>query len=336
MDERKKLKFILYTFLALLVIGTVGYMILLKINLVDAIYMTVITISTVGFGELGDMHESGRLFSIFMIFSGVGIVGYAFTNLVVLLVEGKIMDLWKGKKMNYHISQLNEHYIVCGSTELAEVIIAKFVKEDLDFVVITPNREDLDEYSHHNILVIEGCSTEEEILEKAGIKKAKGLICTMDSEVDNIVTVLTARNLNDKIYIISNSISKSGAEKLMKVGANKTLSSVEISGKRMAALMIKPNIISFLDVFTRVGDVELDLEEVTVMKGSYLEGKTLAEAEIQDKTGLLVLAIKKVQDEHPLFNPPMDYSFEIGDVLIVLGREEQVEKLRHLGDEITS
>lgn len=100
--------------------------------------------------------------------------------------------------------------------------------------------------------------------------------------------------------------------------------------------MIKPNIISFLDVFTRVGDVELDLEEVTVMKGSYLDGKTLAEAKIQDKTGLLVLAIKKLQDEHPIFNPPMDYSFEIGDVLIVLDREEQVEKLRHLGDEITA
>lgn len=198
--------------------------------------------------------------------------------------------------------------------------------------MITPNREDLDEYSHHDILVIEGCSTEEEILEKAGVDKAKGLICTMDSEVDNIVTVLTARNLNDKIYIISNSISKSGAEKLMKVGASKTLSSVEISGKRMAALMIKPNIISFLDVFTRVGDIELDLEEVTVMKGSYLEGKTLAEAEIQDKTGLLVLAIKKVHDDHPIFNPPMDYSFEINDVLIVLGREDQVEKLRHLDE----
>lgn len=335
MDERKKLKFILYTFIALMVIGTIGYMILLKINLVDAIYMTVITISTVGFGELGDMHESGRLFSIFMIFSGVGIVGYAFTNLVVLLVEGKIVDLWKGKKMNYNISQLKGHYIICGSTELAEVVIAKFVKEGLDFVVITPNRDDLDEYSHHNILVIEGCSTEEEILEKAGVEKAKGLICTMDSEVDNIVTVLTARNLNDKIYIISNSVSKSDAEKLMKVGANKTLSSVEISGKRMAALMIKPNIISFLDVFTRVGDVELDLEEVTVMKGSYLENKTLSEAEIQDKTGLLVLAIKKAQDENPIFNPPMDYSFEIDDVLIVLGREDQVEKLRHLGDEIS-
>ena len=95
-----------------------------------------------------------------MIFSGVGIVGYAFSNLVVLLVEGKIIDLWKGRKMNYKISQLNDHYIVCVSTELAEVIIAKFVKEGLDFVVITPNHEDLDEYSHHNILVIEGCSTE--------------------------------------------------------------------------------------------------------------------------------------------------------------------------------
>ncbi len=195
--------------------------------------------------------------------------------------------------MDRKISALNDHYIICGSGELAEVIIQKLIEENLNFVVISSNREDLDEYSHENILVIEGCSTEEEILEKAGISKAKGLVAALDSEVDNIVTVLTARNLNDKIYIIANSMSKSGSEKLMKVGANKTLSAVEISGKRMAALLVKPSIISFLDVFTRVGDVELDLEEVTVFKDSYLENKNLIEAEIPKKTGLIVLAIKK-------------------------------------------
>ncbi|MDU1316985.1 TrkA C-terminal domain-containing protein, partial [Anaerococcus hydrogenalis] len=139
---------------------------------------------------------------------------------------------------------------------------------------------------------------------------------------------------NKKIYIIANSITKSGSKKLLKVGANKTLSAVEISGKRMAYLMIKPNIISFLDVATKIGDVELDLEEVVVKKDSYLENKNLIQAQIPKKTGLIVLAIKKIEDGKMIFNPPVDYQFKIGDILIVLGKEEQVDKLRHLGDEI--
>lgn len=334
MDEKRKIKFILYAFSLLLIIGTVGYIILLDVDIVDALYMTVITVSTVGFGEVGTTSNSSEIFSVIMIFLGVGIVGYAFTTLVAMFVEGKVSDLWKGSKMDRKISGLNDHYIICGSGELAEVIIKKFIDENLDFVVITDKREDLDDYSHHNILVVEGQSTEESVLLHAGIEKAKGLVATMETEVDNIVTVLTARNLNNKIYIISNAITKSGNEKLLKVGANKTLSAIEISGNRMASLMIKPNIISFLDVVTRVGDVELDLEEVIVKKGSYLENKTLIEAEIPRKTGLTVLAIKKIEDEKMLFNPPIDYTFKIGDVLIILGREEQVDKLRNLGDEI--
>ncbi len=139
--------------------------------------------------------------------------------------------------------------------------------------------------------------------------------------------------MNKDIYIISNSITKSGSDKLMKVGANKTLSATEISGKRMASLVIKPNIISFLDVVTKVGDVELDLEEVIVKSGSYLENKNLIEAQIPNKTGLIVLAIKKFEDGKMIFNPHGSYTFKIGDVLIVLGREEQVDKLRNLGDE---
>lgn len=334
MDEKRKLKFIFYTFALLLIIGEIGYMILLDVSFIDAFYMTVITISTVGFGEIGTTSSLSELFSIFMIFLGVGVVGYAFSTVVAMFVEGKVSDLWKGSKMNKKISALNDHYIICGSGEMAEVIINRFIHENLDFVVITDNREDLDDYSHHDILVVEGHSTEESILEKAGIERAKGLIASLNTEVDNIVTVLTARNLNKEIYIIANSITDSGREKLLKVGANKTLSAVEISGNRMASLMIKPNIISFLDVITRVGDVELDLEEVIVKKGSYLENKTLNDAEIYKKTGLTVLAIKKIDDEKMLFNLPMDYVFKIGDVLIVLGQEDQIDKLKHLGNEI--
>lgn len=333
MEEKRKLKFILYAFALLLIVGVVGYMFLLKVDFIDALYMTVITISTVGFGEIGTTSSWSELFSIIMIFLGVGIAGYAFTTVVAMFVEGKVKDFWKGSKMEKKIASLDDHYIICGSGELAEVIINKFIDQNLNFVVITDKREDLDDYSHHDILVVEGMSTEEEVLEHAGIDRAKGLVSTLDSEVDNIVTVLTARNLNKNIYIIANAITKSGSEKLMKVGANKTLSAVEISGKRMAYSMTKPNIISFLDVVTRIGDVELDLEEVVVKSGSYLENKNLIEAQIPNKTGLIVLAIKTIEDNKMIFNPPVNYTFRIGDVLIVLGREDQVDKLKHLGDE---
>lgn len=333
MEEKRKLKFILYAFALLLIVGVVGYMFLLKVDFIDALYMTVITISTVGFGEVGTTSNWSEVFSIIMIFVGVGIVGYAFTTVVAMFVEGKVKDFWKGSKMEKKIASLNDHYIICGSGELAEVIINNFIDQNLNFVVITDKREDLDDYSHHDILVVEGMSTEEAVLEHAGIERAKGLVSTLDSEVDNIVTVLTARNLNKNIYIIANAITKSGSEKLMKVGANKTLSAVEISGKRMASLMTKPNIISFLDVVTRIGDVELDLEEVVVKSGSYLENKNLIEAQIPNKTGLIVLAIKTIEDNKMIFNPPVNYTFRIGDVLIVLGREDQVDKLKHLGDE---
>ena len=333
MEEKRKLKFILYAFALLLIVGVIGYMFLLKVDFIDALYMTVITISTVGFGEVGTTSNWSEVFSIIMIFVGVGIVGYAFTTVVAMFVEGKVKDFWKGSKMEKKIASLDDHYIICGSGELAEVIINNFIDQNLNFVVITDKREDLDDYSHHDILVVEGMSTEEEVLEHAGIDRAKGLVSTLDSEVDNIVTVLTARNLNKNIYIIANAITKSGSEKLMKVGADKTLSAVEISGKRMASLMTKPNIISFLDVVTRIGDVELDLEEVVVKSGSYLENKNLIEAQIPNKTGLIVLAIKTIEDNKMIFNPPVNYTFRIGDVLIVLGREDQVDKLKHLGDE---
>lgn len=334
MEEKRKLKFIFLAFALLLITGVIGYMILLKVDFIDALYMTVITISTVGFGEVGTTSNLSEIFSIFMIFLGVGIVGYAFTTVVAMFVEGKVSDLWKGSKMDKKIAALNNHYIICGSGELAEVIIKKFINEKLDFVVISDRREDLEDFSHHDILVVEGQSTEESVLEHAGIERAKGLIATLDSEVDNIVTVLTARNLNKNIYIISNALTKSGSEKLLKVGADKTLSAVEISGKRMASLMIKPNIISFLDVVTKIGDVELDLEEVIVKRGSYLENKNLIEAQIPKKTGLIVLAIKKIEDGKMIFNPPIDYTFKIGDVLIALGRDDQVDSLKNLGDEI--
>lgn len=173
----------MFSFILLLAVGVIGYMNLLKVNFVDSLYMTVITISTVGFGEVGDKNTQSEIFSVLMIFLGVGIVGYAFTTVVAMFVEGKVVDLWKGRKMNRKISALRDHYIICGSGELAAVIIKKFADEKLDFVVVTDQREDLNQYSTHHILVVEGQSTEESVLMQAGILRAKGLISTLDTRV---------------------------------------------------------------------------------------------------------------------------------------------------------
>lgn len=168
MDDQRKLKFILYAFILLLIVGVVGYTILLDVSWIDALYMTVITISTVGFGEVGARSANSEIFSVFMIFLGVGVVGYTFTTVVAMFIEGKVRDLWKGSKMDRKVAALKEHYIICGSGELAEVIIRSFLDEGLDFVVVTDKRADLDEYSTHDILVVEGQSTEESVLIHAG------------------------------------------------------------------------------------------------------------------------------------------------------------------------
>lgn len=167
-------------------------------------------------------------------------------------------------------------------------------------------------------------------MEKAGVSRAKGLISVLSTDVENIVTVLTARTMNPDLYIISRAIHKTCPEKLKKVGADKTLSAVEIGGRRMAALMTKPNIISFLDVITRVGDLELDLEEVTIEAGSSLDKIMIKDAQIPKKTGLIVLAIKEVNNKDLIFNPTPEHIFEEGDVLLVLGSEDKVKKLRSL------
>lgn len=333
MSENKKILSLLIAFITLIVVGTIGYSFLLKISLMDALYMTIITISTVGYGEVAQMTADAKIFSILIIFWGVGIGGYTFTSIVVMLVEGKIKDAWRNKIMENKISNLKDHYILCGAGETGEVIIEQFEKKGVDFVVIEKSESRYQELQSKNILTVLGDCTEEEILEKAEIKNARGLITSLSKDAENIFTVLTAREMNEDLYIISRSIDKNAPSKLKKAGANNTISSNQIGGRRMAALMIRPSVISFLDVITRVGDIELDLEDVLVNKGSYIDGKSLKEIQLPQKVGLNVLGIKKYDSTRMYFNPDPDEPFEEGDTLLVLGTGDQVNELRKLAND---
>lgn len=334
MKEKSKFINILMLLGMLIMLGTIGYTLLLEVPLIDGLYMTVITISTVGFGEVGEMNVGAKIFTIFIIFTSVGIIGYTFTTITSLFMEGKFKSIWRRRKMNNLIENLSNHYIVCGAGETGQSVIDEFKAANSKFVVIDKNEDKIEGLIDNDVLAILGDATSEQTLEKAKVKSAKGLICTLNNDADNVYTVLTARQMNEKLYIISRAVDKNSPEKLLKAGADNTISPYEIEGRRMASIALRPTIISFLDVITRAGDVILDLEDVLICENSNMIGKPLKDLKIPEKTGLIVIAIQKNDDDEIFFNPSSSEILELKDTLIVLGKKEQVDILRNLACDI--
>lgn len=328
--NRRRIALIFILFFTVILAGVVGYMRLLHVGFIDALYMTVITISTVGYGEVAVMNDTAKLFSILIIFSGLAVVGYGITGIISLFFEGELKDAWRNRRMEMKIRRLKDHYIVCGAGDVGQTVIKNFAASGLKFVVIEESEKRVEELVEEGFLTILGDASHEDILEEAGIRDAKGLVCTLPHDADNVFTVLTARQMNENIYIVSKAIDKSTHGKLVRAGANKTISPNEIGGQRIASLIMRPTVISFLDVMTRAGDVTLDLEEVTILAESQLIGKKLFEAKIPEHTGLIVLALKRKGEVGLTFNPNSDETLYVGDTMIVLGTKEQAEKLKDL------
>jgi len=333
MDKKNNLNFVIILLISLIGTGVIGYKILLELNFIDALYMTVITISTVGYAEVGEMNTEAKLFSIILIFVSLGTVGYLFSSIVSSFLEGDLRKAWRRRKMEQDITKLNNHYIICGAGETGYNAIKQFKRSNEPFVVIDKDKNKINELIEDDVFAIHGDATAEEILKKAKIKNAKGLISSLSTDAENVYTVLTARQMNKDLYIVSRAINKHADEKLKKAGANNTISPNEIGGTRMAALMLRPTVISFLDIMTRAGDVILDLEDVVISTNSSIINKTLRQVKIPERTGLIVLAIKKKDSEKLSFNPSSDEVLKEGDTMIVLGREEQVNNLREIAND---
>lgn len=327
MPHKQKFTIIAFLMAAVIFTGVIGYMILLDIGFVDALYMTAITISTVGFGEVAKMNDAAKLFSILIIFSGLGVVGYGVTSLFALFFEGTIKEAWRKKRMEAKIRELTDHYIVCGAGAVDQTVIKSFQEHAAPFVVIEENEKRVEDLQAVGIQAIAGDATNEDVLQKAGIMSARGIVCTLSTDAENVFTVLTARQMHDDIYIVSKAIEQSAHRKLLKAGANKTISPNEIGGQRIAAHMVRPAVISFLDMITRSGDIAMELEEVLIQEGSALAGKKLQEAKIPEHTGLIVLALKKKDSTEFKFNPSSRETLEAGDTMVVLGTKEQVIRL---------
>ena len=326
---------ILISIILLLVVfftGVVGYIIIEKnLSFLDAVYMTAITLTTVGYSDDRISTDAGRIFTIIIIIVGIGVFTYSVSSAMAFIIEGQLTDILKKRKMEKQIEELKKHYIICGVGDTGIHVMDEFIKMKKTFVVIENDNERLQRVlQSYKFLYIQGDATNDEILLKAGVDKATGLIAGLSGDKDNLFVVLSARELNPALRIVSKAVEEGAYQKLRKAGADDIIFPDAIGGLRMASSMIRPNVVNFLDVMVKYQDETTRFAEVTIGEGSEFANSTLMDAKIPQKTELLVIAIQKAGENSFIYNPKQGTQLKSGDILIVIGNTNQIQKLQKL------
>jgi voltage-gated potassium channel len=317
-------------FLAIMVVvGILGYRFIEKWTVLDSAYMVVLTLSTVGFQEVHPLSPAGKIFTIFLIVGGVGSAIYAAGRVVEIIVEGEMTGYRRRKNMDKKIREMKDHYVICGFGRVGHQVAQVFETWQVPFVVIDPKPETRDELEARGVPVLIGDATDDTVLMAAGISRAKGLIACSDSDVANVYITLSARQLNSKLNIVARAGLQDTEKKLTMAGANRVISPYFISGVRMAAMATRPVAIDFLDLVTHGGLADFSLYQITILTGSPLDRKSIAEADIRNTSGALVLAIRKADGSFDL-HPKDTSKIDTNDVLVVLGTQEQFELLQKM------
>lgn len=320
-------------------LGTLGYYLLglqtgKPASLLDCLYMTIITLSTVGYTEVVPVAQTevGRLFSILLILSGVGVLLYALTNFAILLLEGTIQGAWGRWRMEREIAKMSGHYIVCGAGRVGEVIVRELVHTRRQVVVIDRDAEKVSALGRElNVPFLIGDATEESILLAAGVKRAAGLLAALGNDHDNLFLVLTARFLNPNLRIVARGNHPSVVDKMLKAGADEVVLPETTGGLRMVSLMVRPTAVSFLDQMLRQREVSMRVEEVSISQSSPLVGKKLAELKLPQQWNILVLAYQR-GDGTLIYNPPAELELKQGMTLILMGDIRKVDEFRRLAE----
>ena len=318
--------------LAVLGGGTAGYMLIEGWDVVDSLFMTVITVATVGYGETHPLSHVGRLYTIGLILVGMGTLLYGVTVLTAFVVEGGLQGILRRRKMKKLLGKMKGHTIVCGAGRTGRHVIEELAKTKSDFVVIDGNREIVERMREKGIMAIEGDATHEECLKEAGVERAGRMVVALTDDKDNLFVVLTARGMNPTMRIVARYVDNRSAEKMRKAGADATVSPNAIGGLRMASEALRPSVVSFLDIMLRSSKATLRVEEAQVREGSKLANKALRDSGIPDHTGLLVLAIRGADGEYQ-FNPHGHTVLKPGLTLIVMGEMDGVKKLKTMSGE---
>jgi voltage-gated potassium channel len=319
-------------FFGLLVLGTAGYVLLEGWPVIDAFYMTVITISTVGFGEIGPMSNIGRLFTAVLIVSGVGAAAYTFSSVADYIVAGELRGVLRRQRMENRIRKLENHYIVCGYGRVGTQVAQELSHSHVETVLIDRAIERFEELEAAGILTVVGDASEDAVLIQAGIEHAAGLCACLPDDAANVFVTLTARTLNPKLTIISRANAQENERKLRIAGADHVINPYSVSGHRMARQLMHPNVVEFMDVVMRRGQVEMLIEEIRVSDDSAVKDKSIAKCNIRQRTGANILAVRRPGGK-TFTNLGGDFVLMSGDVMIALGTPEQLEALAGMADD---
>ena len=326
MVRQQQLRWVVVILLAVAVMGVVGYMTIEGWSLPDALYMTVITLSTVGYGETHTLSPAGRAFTMFLIVVGVGGMLYSLTAMMQYVVEGQFGGAVWRRRMKRKIEALNNHFILCGYGRVGRQIAAEFHREGVPFVVIDINQDSLEHCGDEGHLYVPGDATTDEVLIEAGIERAKGLVTAIDNDTHNVYVTLSARNMRPDLLIVARANKEDSESKLRRAGADRIISPYSIAGRRMAMLAVRPVVIDFMDTVVGRGNLELLLESLEVGEDSPFLGKTLVEACSRRGRTPPVLAVQK-KNGKMIASSEDDACIELGDHVIVIGTPTQLREL---------
>jgi voltage-gated potassium channel len=305
--------------------GTLGYSVI-GLSPLDALYQTVTTVSTVGFRELFPQSTSGKVFTIALILTGVGTVLYAFGVVLETVIEGDLFDVWGRRRMDRRINELKNHVIVCGYGRVGRAVAANLAAAGEEFVIVDQDAERLGEA---NYLTLAGDATDDDVLRRAGIERARALVAATSTDTTNVYLTLSGRALRPDLFIVGRARISDSESKLVRAGADRVINPQAIGGARIAALLMQPYVAEFLDVVTYEEQVEFRLAEVPVGRASPLADRSLRDARLRERTGALVLALRGAHGQFTT-NPGPETVVSGGDVLIVIGTSIQIEALVHL------
>jgi voltage-gated potassium channel len=315
---------------AITIIGTAGYILIEGWGLLDSFYMTVTTIFTVGFGEVHPLSRGGQVFTVLLIVGGVGTILYGIGRMVEFVIGGQLTGVFRRRVVRRQVDKLDGHFIICGYGRVGESVARHFVAHKSAFVVVDADAERVNQAEAEGFLAVRGDATTDDVLQIAGITRARGLVAALGSDAGNIFLTLSARVLNPQLLIVARAGSEDIVSKLERAGADHVVSPYGIGGKRMATLLLKPLVSDYLEVVTGSGELEFRVEELELGGECCAVGRSIEELEVRTRTGATILAVRRAATGVFDTNPLPESLLSRGDMVVAIGTPAQITRLEKL------
>jgi voltage-gated potassium channel len=316
-------------------VGTAGYVVLEGWGIFDAFYMTITTVTTVGYAEIHPLSRVGRVFNSGVIILGVATVLYTFSFLMAQLVEGDLQARWARHRRERMLDDLTHHFIICGFGRIGQIVAREFMRQDVQLVVIERDPERMQAAIDSGYLAVEADASSEDVLRRVGIARARGLIAAVSTDADNVFAILTARLLRPDLFIIARAETEEAKAKLVRAGADRVLSPYQIGGLQLAQTALRPAVVDFVQLATGSDNLDLNMEQVQIGTDTALAGRTIVQANLRQRFGVVVVGIQRASGAME-FNPPPETAMQVGDYLVVLGQAKNLRELEAVAGQPTA